>query len=325
MDELSDLEHIRQRPSMYIGATNQFGIQVLAFEAVDNALDQFLAGKATRVDVQLDGQTMRVKDNGEGYPFDRLDENGDSVGEKYFTQIHKQNTADDHVPHVHANGFGAGLFALCALTQRLKITSVRRGKQYCQEYSRGVAQSSLTSLDSNEPSGTEIEFELDEQIFNDQLVDQQLLSAKLRRQSFLFPGLSVGFQGEVYGPTAGLIDLIKYEMSIDEAPAFSFSVRANGTIISAAAMGNIVEGNTQQKTQVFSFANAVPTFEESSHVIGLKRALQRTKWRPAAAAISVILSDPRYAGPTRQVLDVPGLEKKISDILAVSIRQFRET
>jgi hypothetical protein len=71
-------------------------------------------------------------------------------------------------------------------------------------------------------------------------------------------------------------------------------------------------------------ANAVPTLEESSHVIGLKRALRRAKWRPAGAAVSVILTSPEYSGPTRQVLNVPGLEKSISDIIATAIKHFKK-
>ncbi len=117
MNEMSDLEHIRLRPGMYIGSTCQFGIQHLVFEAVDNAVDQFLANKVREIVVQGVGKTIRVSDDGEGYPFDRMDAEGMSLGVKYLTQRHNTNTVDDHTPHVHANGFGCGLFALNALSQ----------------------------------------------------------------------------------------------------------------------------------------------------------------------------------------------------------------
>lgn len=318
MNEMSDLEHIRLRPGMYIGSTCQFGIQHLVFEAVDNAVDQFLANKVREMVVQGVGKTIRVSDDGEGYPFDRMDAEGMSLGVKYLAQRHNTNTVDDHTPHVHANGFGCGLFALNALSQRLEILSVRSGKMFRQCYSRGVAESPIQEFDGSGSQGTTVEFELDEQIFGDQLVDLKQLQTKLRRLSYLFPGLVIRFQEEVIESKTGLLELIRNEMKIESQPAFSICVQHGGTIISAAAVGN-----TNGQTTIASFANAVPTLDGSSHVVGLKRALRRAKWKPAGAAISVVIADPNYDGPTRQVLNMPGLEKRISDVLAMAIKHFR--
>lgn len=303
---------------MYVGSTSQFGIQHLVFEAVDNAVDQFLANKVRQIVVQVVGKTIRVSDDGEGFPFDRVDAEGISLGAKYLTQLHKTNTVDDHTPHVHADGFGCGLFALNGLSQRLEITAVRSGKRFYQRYSRGVAESPIQEFEEYGSRGTTLEFELDEQIFGDQLVDLKLLRTKLRRLSYLFPGLVIRFQEEEFESKGGLVDLIRNEMEIESQPAFSLCVQHGGTIITAAAVGN-----TDGQTTIASFANAVPTLEGSSHVVGLKRALRRAKWKPAGAAISVVLSDPNYAGPTRQVLNMPGLEKRISDVLAVALKQIR--
>lgn len=318
MNEMSELEHIRCRPGMYIGSTSQYGIQHLVFEAVDNAVDQFLANNVRKIVIQIVGKTIRVSDDGKGYPFDRMDAEGVSLGVKYLTQRHNTNTVDDHTPHVHANGWGCGLCVLNALSQRLEITSFRSGKMFRQSYSRGVAESPIREFDANGSHGTTVEFELDEQIFGDQLVDMELLRPKLRRLSFLFPGLVVRFQEEEFESRRGLVDLISCDMGIESQPVFSICVQQGGTIIAAAAVGN-----TDGQTQISSFANAVPTLDGSSHVNGLKRALRRAKWKPAGAAISVILSDPNYAGPTRQQLYMPGLDKRISDVLATAIKHFR--
>ena len=318
MDHLSDLDHIRRRPGMYIGSTGQTGIQHLVFEVVDNAVDQFLANKATCIVVRIVGRTIHIDDNGEGYPFDYLDVDGVSLGVKYLTRIHNSNTVDNHTPHIHANGFGCGLFALNALTQRLVVTAVRSGTLFRQSYSRGVLVSSTQEPDASGALGTAVEFELDEMIFGNQMVDIEQIRIKLRRLSFLFPGLAVHFQEEKFHSTKGLVDLLRTEMGIESQPVFSICLQLGGTIVAAAAAGN-----TDQRTEIASFANAAPTIENSSHVKGLKRALRRAKWKPAGAAISVILSDPSFAGPTRQVLHMPGLEKPISDLLAVAIKQFR--
>lgn len=318
MKDMSDLEKIRQRPAMYVGSTSQFGIQQLLFEAIDNAVDQFLAEKVTRILVRVIGRTIHISDDGEGYPFDSMLRDGTPPGVKYLTHFHQTNSADDHTPHVHANGFGCGIFTLNALTQKLEISAVRGHRLFRQSYSRGVPLGSIQELDAGGSRGTTIEFELDEQIFGDQLVDTELLRTKLRRLSYLFPGLTVRFQEEDFESRNGLIDLIRCEMGFESPPVFSISARQDGTTITAAAVGD-----TDQETQIASFANAVPTLDGSSHVNGLKRALRRAKWKPAGAAISVIISNPSYAGPTRQVLNIPGLDKRVSDLLSIAIKQFR--
>ncbi|MFO0943375.1 MAG: ATP-binding protein [Pirellulales bacterium] len=271
MNEMSDLEHIRRRPSMYVGSTSQSGILQLVFEAVDNAVDQFLANKVRQMVVQIVGNTIRVSDDGEGYPFDRVDADGVSLGVKYLTQCHNTNTVDDHTPHVHANGWGCGLCVLNALSQRLEITSVRGGKLFHQSYSRGVAESPIREFDANLTQGTTIEFELDEQIFGDQVVDLELLGYKLRRLSFLFPGLVVRFQEEMFESKMGLVDLIRCDMGIESQHTFSFCVQHGEP---SSPCGPQLE-TQMARLNLRSFRKRSPNLRRSSsrHVNGLKRGL----------------------------------------------------
>ena len=112
-DQLSDLEHIRKRPGMYIGDTMSRGLHHLMIELVDNVVDQFLASRATTLRIRWDDTKLTVGDDGAGLPFDVKHESGQSLATLYMTDLRRQSpTADGHTPHIHLKRVEVSVFVL---------------------------------------------------------------------------------------------------------------------------------------------------------------------------------------------------------------------
>jgi DNA gyrase subunit B len=139
MEVLTDLEHLRRRPAMYIGDTAARGLHHLFDELLDNSIDQFLAKQATAVNVSTSGPTLVFSDDGPGLPFDEPGHRSESLAHKYLTQIRRDlPIADGHTPHVHIGGWGCGLRVVSALTATCEVTSSRNGVVWRQAFSKGI-------------------------------------------------------------------------------------------------------------------------------------------------------------------------------------------
>jgi DNA gyrase subunit B len=328
-----DLEHIRMRPGMYIGCTNQRGVQTLVFEAIDNAIDQFLGGRSSEVRVEVDGVRVVVSDDGPGYPFDVPDESGtSSLGEQYLTTFHNSNTADNHSPHVHCMVIGCGLIALNALSVSLVISTWRNGRLWRQEYSRGRARSAPRVVDTGNGCGTRMEFVIDSEIFPGLEVDEAHLLSQLKVCSFLFPGLRIRFQDRSFFAPNGLADMVRERMMRKEAcdqesppsdcgtstPVFFINSECDQFTLQVAA-----SGTTASETFWEPFANGTRSIEEGTHFEVLQQVLaRRVRWRPAMAAISVIMKEPRFAGPTKTHLDMPEMKDLLVKAIAPPLKDY---
>ena len=326
----TDLEHIRKRPGMYVGCTTTQGVLVVVFEAIDNAIDQFLAGQASRVAVAVRGNNVTVTDDGAGFPFDTLDEHGQSMGTKYLTNHHNSNTADDHSPHIHCFAYGCGLFSLNALTERLTISSWRNGRLWRQEFSRGVPAHAAALIPTEESGkGTTLGFIIDPQIFPKSEPNLEALGGKLKTAAHLFPGLQVQFQDITYCFPNGLGDLIQERLAelqhaipVDdpwrERPPFYTQVACEDFSIQAAAYGD-----ARDETEWLTFANGACTVEEGTHRTAFQQALvRRVGWRPAVAAVSVTMHQPHFAGPTKTQLDVPTMKDAFVDAITPDLKRY---
>ncbi|MEX0726208.1 MAG: hypothetical protein WD065_08065 [Planctomycetaceae bacterium] len=331
---MNDLESIRTRAPRYIGDKSTRGVHIVVFEAIDNAIDQFLRKDATRIVVSVDGKHVIVSDDGAGYPFDRLDNEGHSLGTTYLTSFHDKNTADDHVPHVHCLTIGCGLFCLNALSEKLIVSSWRNGQFWRQEFSRGLALTAAQVVTTGIGRGTTVDFVIDSQIFPNSAPDVLRLGSQVMSSAYLFPGLRFLYQEKEYCFVNGLKDLVSDHVANPESrisgpdatsnwsdrPVFYTQHECDDFYLQAAAFGE-----TDQETEWLMFANGAQSFAGGTHLVAFRQVLsRRVRWRPAVAAMSVTMMNPQFSGPTRTFLDVPQMKKAFVEALSPDLRAYCE-
>ncbi len=312
---MSDIEHVRKRPSMYIGDTTWRGLHHLVTELVDNSIDQFLAGKASFVKVEFDGEVAAVSDDGEGLPIDVPHESGDSLLEHYLKNIRRTRpTADGHTPHVHIHGYGCGLFIVGALTSELVIESWRSGELWEVRSSRGMIQQSAKAIDQGNGKGTCIRLVADSRIFPDIQWNASWMTGKLAEVASLFPGFRVETGNEMFHDARGLADwcdrLASEKGEATDKPSFWMNEKFDDFYVQAAASG-ATDGETEFKV----FANGNTCHEGGTHLKALRQTLENVDWKPSAAMLHLILDSPEFAGPTRAKLGMDHMLTPICDAI----------
>ena len=331
MERLTDREHIRKRPGMYIGDTTSRGLHHLAGEIIGNSIDQFLTGKVTRVSIQIEDGITTICDDGSGLPLDLPSEYGnDSLASDYFLRIHQTPTVDDHAPHVHFHSpIGAGVCIVAALCEFVNVESFRSGKLYSQSFSRGEATTKVTQprvskpffADEPDPTdgpsrGTRFTFKADPEIFPEYKLDASCLRGKVLDAAYLYPGMIFELQQERFATSNGLADLALTECTATATHCFCLNSETDGVSIQAAAHGKL--SGEDSTTLWKSWANGVRTWYSNSggtHEDAFREALQVVGWDPAVALIHVVMQEPKYAGPTRTLLDVPEKKKAMKSLL----------
>lgn len=293
---------IRLRPGMYIGDAGPQGIAHLIHELVANGLDQYLAGKATRVEVSHDESRISISDDGEGLPFDIPGTAGRSLAETYFTELHATPTADGHSPHIHLNSGGLGLVVITALSSLVEVVSHRSGLRWTQSFSRGKNLGILQQSPST-GRGTCITFTPDLDAFSSPMPDWPSVRRRLFDTAHLFPGLRLALQEEAFHAPRGLLDYVAFEAAgtadtfgSQNQPVFSMNVDLNDIHINAAAYGSA------KSCKWRSWCNGITTTQHGTHVAGFKDALKTAGRKPAAAMIHVLLKQPAFNSPTRSSL-----------------------
>src|SRR5438093_709291 len=178
---LEGREHVRRRPSMYIGSTSATGLHHLVYEVVDNAVDEALAGYAHKILVTLfaDG-SVEVDDDGRGIPVDVHKKEGLSALELVMTRLNAGGKFGGGGYKVSSGLHGVGVSAVNFLSQRLQVWVHRSGKVYQQEYERGVPKSPVKSVGKTDRTGTIVRFWPDPQIFPDTKFDREVIQHRVR-------------------------------------------------------------------------------------------------------------------------------------------------
>ena len=284
---LSDLEHVRERPGMYIGDTAVRGLHHLVYEVVDNSIDEAMAdfAKTVSVTVHNDG-SVTVEDDGRGIPVtkhDQLSEEYDrevSTLEGVMTVLKFGGKFEKGAYQTSGGLHGVGVTVVNFLSQWAEVEVSRDGFTWTQEYERGVPTGPVTKGRATKKTGTKTTFKADNQIFSVTKYNFDTLYKRLQELAFLNSGVHIKFHDERNGEGGDF----QYERGITEF--VEHLNRASDTIhsdviqISGAKDGTEYEIALQYSTEftenVQSYVNNIHTIEGGTHVSGFRSGLTRT-------------------------------------------------
>ena len=279
---LEGLEHVRKRPSMYIGSTNERGLHHLVFEVVDNSIDEAMAGFCTEIKVVMhSNDSVTVTDNGRGIPVDKHPQLGVSGVEVALTKLNAGGKFDGKAYHVSGGLHGVGVSVVNALSEYLIARIVREHKIYQQEFKRGKALYPLKEIGYSEEaaSGTEITFIPDKEIFETTDFKENIIKPKLKELAYLNAGLKIRFinektgTDEVYYSEGGVVDFIKKLHEGQQVlPAEPVYVKKTE---SDFFLEITLQYNSGFNNDIRSFVNNIRTIDGGTHEMGFKNALNR--------------------------------------------------
>ena len=353
IEVLEGLEPVRRRPGMYIGGTDQRAYHHLAAEILDNAMDEAVAGHASRIDFALEADgTLTVADNGRGIPVDPHPKYKDrSALEVILTTLHSGGKFSGKNYQTSGGLHGVGLSVVNALSERLGVEVARERTLWSQDYVRGVPQHDLVRHDrSVNRRGTRIAFRPDPEIFGEQAAFQPArLYRMARSKAYLYRGV------EIRWSCAGALIAEKDETPAEAVLHFpgglqDFLASAVGkrqTVTDApfAGQADLPEGKGKVEWAVHwpladdgflnSYCNTIPTPEGGTHETGLRSALTRglksygeltgnkktakitteDVTGSVAAMLSLFLPEPQFSGQTKEKLANPEATRLVENVL----------
>ncbi|RAV06733.1 DNA topoisomerase (ATP-hydrolyzing) subunit B [Mycolicibacterium sp. GF69] len=308
---LEGLEAVRKRPGMYIGSTGERGLHHLIWEVVDNAIDEAMAGYATRVDVKLLGDgSVSVTDDGRGIPVEKHKQAGIPTVDVVMTQLHAGGKfGGENSGYAVSGGLhGVGVSVVNALSSRLEVTIMRDGSEWFQYYDRSVP-GELKQGGKTKDTGTTVRFWADPDIFETTEYDFETVARRLQEQAFLNKGLTIELldervsaeevTDEVVSDTAEAPKTADEKAAADSAPHkvkhrtfhypgglvdFVKHINRTKTPIQQSIIGFDGKGpgheveiamqwNAGYSESVHTFANTINTHEGGTHEEGFRAAL----------------------------------------------------
>lgn len=328
---LEGLEAVRRRPGMYIGSTGIKGLHHLVWEAVDNSIDEFLAGYGNKITVTInEDNSVTVEDWGRGIPADIHPDTGLPAAQVVLTTLHAGGKFNNNSYKVSGGLHGVGISVVNALSEWLNLTTFWNGKEYQQRYERGIPKSEFTATGRTNRSGTIISFKPDPEIFETTEFKFETLAHRLQESAFLNKELTLILtdkRGEE-------IKTEKYQYD-GGIRAFVEFLNKNRNVINEQVIYNEetvgdyyleigLQYNDGYNERIFSYANNIHTVDGGYHLTGFKAALTKAinnfarknnllkQNDPAlngndvreglTAVINVKLPDPQFEGQTKTKL-----------------------
>ena len=349
---LEGLEAVRKRPGMYIGSTSSSGLHHLVYEIVDNAIDEALAGYCDHITVDiLEGDVIRVTDNGRGIPVDIQAQTGKPALEVVYTILHAGGKFGGGGYKVSGGLHGVGASVVNALSEWLEVRVHKNGNIYEMKFARGNVTQTMTIIGSTDHTGTEVVFKPDPEMFEDTAYDYETLHTRMREEAFLNAGLKITISDQRPGHEQA--DSMCYEGGIRE---FVTYINRNKTPIHPEvvymsgsrddAMAEIAFQYTEAYNEIIvSFANNVHTPEGGMHEEGFKRALTTVlnaygkkmnllKGEDKVSGedcregltciISVKLTEAQFEGQTKAKLGNSEIRTMVNALVSDKLEQFLE-
>ena len=277
---LEGLEAVRKRPGMYIGSTDHRGLHHLAYEIVDNAVDEALSGYATKIEVTIHkDQSLSVKDNGRGMPTGKH-ASGIPTIQVIFTVLHAGGKFGQGGYKTSGGLHGVGASVVNALSDWLTVEVLRDGTLYKQSFKNGGEPVGTVKKEktSRRGSGTTVTFLPSDKTFSTTNWSYETLAERLRESAFLLKGLTIVLTDERTGELEtfhyeeGIRDFIQYlnEEKDTLSPVVYFNSTVDGVETEFAFQYN--DGYSET---ILSFVNNVRTKDGGTHEVGMKSALTK--------------------------------------------------
>ena len=355
---LEGMEHVRMRPSMYIGDVGTRGLHHLVYEVIDNSIDEALAGHCDKITVTInEDNSITTEDNGRGIPVGLHKKEGVSALEVVMTKIGAGGKFDKDSYKVSGGLHGVGVSCVNALSAHLKATVHREGKVWEQEYERGKAMYPVKSTGSTDKRGTIVTFKPDPEIFTQTLeYNYETLANRMRELSFLNKGITVvivdkrekdekgEYIVETFHSEEGLSEFIKYLDATREPimqSVIAFEGEKNGIPVEVAMIYN-----TSYSENLHSYVNNINTHEGGTHLTGFRRGLTHTLKKYAdesgmleklkfdiagddfreglTAIISVKVAEPQFEGQTKTKLGNREVSSSVSQAVSEMLTDYLE-
>ena len=355
---LEGMEHVRMRPSMYIGDIGTRGLHHLVYEVVDNSIDEALAGHCDEISVIInEDNSITTKDNGRGIPVDMHKKEGVSALEVVMTKIGAGGKFDKDSYKVSGGLHGVGVSCVNALSESLKATVYRDGKIWEQDYERGKALSPVKEIGTSEERGTVVTFKPDSQIFTQTLeYNYDTLSLRMRELAYLNKGIKISIEdrrrkdeegkyiSDTFISEEGLKEFIRFLDETREAiigDVISMEGEKNGIPVEVAMIYN-----TSFSENLHSYVNNINTHEGGTHLSGFRRGLTTTLKKYAdnsglldklkfeiagddfreglTAIISVKVGEPQFEGQTKTKLGNREVTAAVSQGVSEMLENYLE-
>ncbi|HCQ24622.1 MAG TPA: DNA topoisomerase (ATP-hydrolyzing) subunit B [Flavobacteriaceae bacterium] len=355
---LEGMEHVRMRPSMYIGDVGVRGLHHLVYEVVDNSIDEALAGHCDIIKVIInEDNSITTEDNGRGIPVDMHKKEGVSALEVVMTKIGAGGKFDKDSYKVSGGLHGVGVSCVNALSESLTARVFRDGKIWEQTYERGKSLAPVASIGTSDQTGTIVTFKPDPQIFSQtREYNYDTLALRMRELAYLNKGITISlldkrnkdvkgeFIQETFHSEEGLKEFIAF---LDEsreaiiADVISMEGEKNGIPVEVAMVYN-----TSFAENLHSYVNNINTHEGGTHLSGFRRGLTSTLKKYAdnsglldklkfdiagddfreglTAIVSVKVAEPQFEGQTKTKLGNREVTSAVSQAVSEMLENYLE-
>ena len=355
---LEGMEHVRMRPSMYIGDVGVRGLHHLVYEVVDNSIDEALAGHCDTITVTInEDNSITTQDNGRGIPVGIHKKEGVSALEVVMTKIGAGGKFDKDSYKVSGGLHGVGVSCVNALSESLKASVYRDGQIWEQEYERGKPKYAVREAGTTDQRGTTVTFKPDPQIFQQTLeYNYDTLANRMRELSYLNKGITIvmvdrrstdekgEFLGETFHSEEGLKEFISFLDATRESiikDVISIEGEKNGIPVEVAMVYN-----TSFSENLHSYVNNINTHEGGTHLSGFRRGLTSTLKKYAdgsglldklkfeisgddfreglTAIVSVKVAEPQFEGQTKTKLGNREVTSAVSQAVSEMLENYLE-